>query len=68
MQRRLRYAETEYAIVNSTYYYYVGLEEQSIAALAAINPEEVQHDTAQWLNYLYNIGAGGIIGCPICGT
>ena len=61
MQRRLRYAETEYAIVNSTYYYYVGLEEQSIAALAAINPEEVQHDTAQWLNYLYNIGAGGII-------
>ena len=28
--RRLRYAESEYAIVNSTYYYYVGLEEKSI--------------------------------------
>ena len=60
-QRRLRYAESEYAIVNSTYYYYVGLEHQSIEALRVINPNEVQRDTAQMLNYLYNIGAGGII-------
>ena len=59
--RRLLYAETEYAIVNSTYYYYVGLERQSIEALYAIDANEVQHDTAQYLNYLYNIGAGGII-------
>ena len=59
--RRLHYAESEYAIVNSTYYYYVGLEKKSIEALHAINPNEVQRDTAQWLNYLYNIGAGGII-------
>ena len=59
--RRLLYAETEYAIVNSTYYYYVGLERQSIEALQAIDPNEVQRDTAQYLNYLYNIGAGGII-------
>ena len=58
---RLLYAETEYAIVNSTYYYYVGLERQSIQALDAIDPNEVQQDTAQYLNYLYNIGAGGII-------
>ena len=60
-QQRLLYAETEYAIVNSTYYYYVGLERQSIEALRAINPDEVQRDTAQYLNYLYNIGAGGIL-------
>ena len=59
--RRLLYAETEYAIVNSTYYYYVGLERQSIEALDAIDPTAVQQDTAQYLNYLYNIGAGGII-------
>ncbi len=57
----LLYAETEYAIVNSTYYYYVGLERQSVEALYTINPNEVQCDTAQFLNYLYNIGAGGII-------
>ena len=62
--RQLLYAETEYAIVNSTYYYYVGLEEQSIDALSAINPDEVQRDTAQYLNYLYNIGAGGIFSRP----
>ena len=60
-QRSLLYAETEYAIVNSTYYYYVGLERQSIQALRRIDPNEVQRDTAQYLNYLYNIGAGGII-------
>ena len=60
-RRALLYAETEYAIVNSTYYYYVGLEQQSIEALDAIDPNEVQRDTAQYLNYLYNIGAGGII-------
>ena len=60
-QRRLHYAESEYAIVNSTYYYYVGLEKQSIEALHDINPNEVQRDTAQLLNWLYNIGAGGII-------
>ena len=59
--RLLLYAETEYAIVNSTYYYYVGLERQSIDALLAINPSEIQKDTAQFLNYLYNIGAGGIL-------
>ena len=58
---QLVYAETEYAIVNSTYYYYVGLERQSIHALRQIDPGEVQRDTAQYLNYLYNIGAGGIL-------
>lgn len=61
-QRRLLYAETEFAIVNSTYYYYVGLKEQSQQALQAISPHGViQSDTAQYLNYLYNIGVGGMI-------
>ena len=60
-QQRLLYAETEFAIVNSTYYYYVGLENQSIDALMTIDPNEVRRDTTQYLNYLYNVGAGGII-------
>ncbi len=60
--QRLVYAETEFAIINSTYYYYVGLEKQSIEALNTIDPNgEILKDTAQYLNYLYNIGAGGII-------
>ena len=60
-QRRLLYAETELAIVTSTYYYYVGLERQSSEAIKHINQDLVRHDTAQYLNYLYNIGAGGIL-------
>ena len=60
-ERRLRYAETEFAIVNSTYYYYVGLERQSIEALQQLNLHELRRDTAQYLNYLYNVGAGGIL-------
>ncbi len=61
-KRRLDYAETEYAIVNSTYYYYVGLERQSAQALENIvSNGAIRNDTAQYLNYVYNVGAGGII-------
>mgnify|MGYP002623142904 CR=1 FL=1 len=60
-RQRLRYAETELAIVTSTYYYYVGLEQPSVDALMTIDAEDVKRDTAQFLKYLYNIGAGGII-------
>ena len=60
-RQRLAYAESEMAIVTSTYYYYVGLERQSVEALQQLNADEVRHDTAQYLNYLYNIGAGGVL-------
>lgn len=60
-RQRLRYAESEMAIVTSTYYYYVGLERQSIDALQAIDANDLRRDTAQWLNYLYYVGSGGII-------
>ena len=43
---RLVYAESELAIVTSTYYYYVGLERQSIDAIESITPD-VENDTAQ---------------------
>ena len=59
-QRRLVYAESELAIVTSTYYYYVGLEQQSAQALNDM-PAELASDTAQQLNYLYNVGAGGMV-------
>ena len=58
---RLIYAESEMAIVTSTYYYYVGLERQSVEALRQVNLDDVRRDTAQYLNYLYNVGAGGIL-------
>lgn len=57
---RLCYAETEMAIVTSTYYYYVGLERQSAETMLEVS-SLVTRDTAQLMNYLYNVGAGGII-------
>ena len=60
-RQRLLYAESEMAIVTSTYYYYVGLERQSREALEQLNIDELHHDTAQYLNYLYNVGAGGVL-------
>lgn len=61
LKERMIYAESELHIVASTYYYYVGLESPSIAALRQIDEDVVEEDTAQYLNYLYQIGAGGIL-------
>lgn len=61
-QKRYIYASSEFHIVTSTYYYYVGLERQSAQAIRTIDPDgEIRKDTAQYLNYLYNVGSGGII-------
>lgn len=61
-KQRLAYAQSEYCIVASAYYYYVGLSSQSIKMLRDIDPYgSIEKDTAQLLNYWYNIGAGGII-------
>ena len=61
-RNRLAYAESEFCIVQSTYFYYVGLFEQSAAAMAKIDPNgPIERDTAQLLNYLYNVGSGGIV-------
>ncbi len=62
LQQRMVYAESEMGIVLSTYYYYVGLERQSVDAIASIDQfVDLERDTAQLLSYYYNIGAGGII-------
>ncbi len=58
-RRRVVYAETEMRIVLSTYLYYVGQLAGSVSALASIDESgEIQKDTAQLLNYFYNIGTG----------
>ena len=66
MKMRYLYAKTEFPIVCSTYYYYVGLDKAAVESMALIDPSgEIQRDTAQYLNYLYQIGSGGIImGMP----
>ena len=61
-QRRLVYARTEYSIVTSAYFYYLGLTRQAINSLNMIDPYgSIRKDTAQLLNYWYSVGAGGII-------
>lgn len=60
--KRLRYAISEFHIVSSTYYYYVGLDKQAKAEIDAIDADgDIRQDTAQYLNYLYQIGSGGIV-------
>lgn len=60
-RRRAIYAKSEFHIVSATYFYYVGLEDQMRQSLNNIVPEEVEQDTAQYLNCLYNFGAGGAL-------
>jgi len=62
LKKRMTYAETEFSIVTSTYYYYIGLEQPSRKSLYSISLDsEIRTDTAQLLAYYYNIGSGGII-------
>lgn len=61
---RYTYLRSEYGIILSAYLYYVGHADESSDAFYAItedNDISLQRDTAQWLNYLYNIGSGGIV-------
>lgn len=61
-QRRLLYAQSEFQIVTSTYYYYVGLNHQAAQAIQDMSSwNQLIQDTAQYINYCYNVGAGGII-------
>ena len=60
-QARIAYARSEFDIVAATYFYYVSLDEPMQRALADLNPDELEQDTAQYLNYLYNFGSGGAL-------
>ena len=59
--RRAIYAKSEFDIVAATYFYYVQQERPMQQALALLDPDELEQDTAQYLNYLYNYGSGGAI-------
>ena len=60
-RHRAIYAKSEFDIVAATYFYYVQLDKPMLNALADLDPDELEQDTAQYLNYLYNMGAGGAI-------
>jgi len=61
-QKRYTYAKTELAIILSAYLYYIGQIEGSVNALSQIDENgEIQKDTAQLLNYYYNVGSGSFL-------
>jgi hypothetical protein len=61
-QRLVNYASSELHIVSSTYYYYLGLDSAAIDEISfAYEPIQDGRDTAQWLNYNYMLGSGGLI-------
>ena len=60
-QRRMVYARSEYRIVASAYFYYVGLDRQSAQAISGMGEEDLASDTAQLINYWYCYGAGGLL-------
>ncbi len=61
-KHRLHYAQTEFHIVASTYYYYLG---QDSAACSEIQDAalivNLATDTTQWLYYHYMMGSGGLV-------
>ena len=59
---RLAYAWSEYAIVASTYYYYVGQYDKARETLQNINPYLLEdYDVQQMLNFYYSMGSGGML-------
>lgn len=60
-RKRALYAHSEFDIVDATYFYYIGLDDPMLKALNDIDADALETDTAQYLNYLYNIGSGGAI-------
>lgn len=63
---RMIYARSEFHIVEATYFYYVNSIDSFRKSLYAIDSEEIQRDTAQYLSYLYNMGAGGVFPGHAC--
>lgn len=60
-RQRALYAHSEFDIVSSAYFYYVGQENAVRQSLEDIDVDKLEQDTAQYLGYLYSIGSGGVI-------
>lgn len=61
-QERVLYARTEMHIIASTYYFYSQQVAASRAELHQLDPYmQLPRDTAQWCNYMYMLGDGGML-------
>lgn len=65
-RHRLHYALTEFHIVASTYYYYLGQDSAARREIEdAAQHVKLETDTTQWLYYHYMVGSGGLVeGTP----
>lgn len=65
-RHRLHYAQTEFHIVASTYYYYLGQDSAARQEIEdAAQHVKLETDTTQWLYYHYMVGSGGLVeGTP----
>ena len=65
-KHRLNYALTEFHIVASTYYYYLGQDSAARQEIQdAAEYVNLETDTTQWLYYHYMLGSGGLVqGTP----
>lgn len=65
-KHRLHYALTEFHIVASTYYYYLGQDSAARREIQeAAQYVNLETDTTQWLYYHYMLGSGGLVdGTP----
>ena len=65
-KQRLHYALTEFHIVASTYYYYLGQDSAARHEIQdAAQYVNLETDTTQWLYYHYMLGSGGLLeGTP----
>ncbi len=60
IRQRLLYAESEFSITSSIYYYYLQQERQSVDAIHEVDVESLEKDMGQWLYYAYMKGSGGL--------
>ena len=62
LKNRVLYARTEMHIIACTFYFYSQQDSASRAEMRHVEPYmRLPMDTAQWSNYMYMLGAGGIL-------
>lgn len=60
LSARFNYALSEFHITSGVYFYYLQQEKESLAEIDAIDIDKIESDTAQFLNYMYMRGSGGM--------
>ena len=64
LEKRFRYALSEFYIVSGVYYYYLDQESEALASIDSIPLGSLKDDRGQWLYYMYMRGSGGMYQGP----